>query len=455
MKLRQRQEKVWRFDDIVMAQEGRNGGKAVLLDNVEGSRGYLSTANTEKLNPKDITVSVWLKRKSTTNNTEGRILWNKETTQTDGNCWMSEGWFMGWTNGEAMAFVTDGSNLAVQKGNSDDILPVDEWVNVVSTFDSKTGEMVIYLDGDRYASAAVPGASITQNTDAAELMIGNSGYANGEGIGCVIDDIQIYDQALTQEQVGQLAGMSEQQFADTDAENISIASRVSKDFTLPVKGERGSDIVWKSDNDAIRIGENGAASVTQGSEDVTVKLTAVVTYGKASAEKVFEVTVVKENEPVEGLQKLSYDEIIDVGGTIGTRLKDAVNNYAMDYLYGQMMDGYLKEYENHSHSGWSWLEGEQPGKWLEAMANARWMDEDGSIEKAITDVVDRLAATQTTENRGATGYNQFAGYLGNATAEIRNSKPVKGMDPYEMYSTLNGLINVYQKYRSDNSGSCR
>lgn len=53
--------------------------------------------------------------------------------------------------------------------------------------------------------------------------------------------------------------------------------------------------------------------VTRGSEDVTVKLTAVVTYGKASAEKVFEVTVVKENEPVEGLQKLSYDEIIDVG----------------------------------------------------------------------------------------------------------------------------------------------
>ena len=77
----------------------------------------------------------------------------------------------------------------------------------------------------------------------------------------------------------------------------------------------------------------------------------------------------------------------------------------MDYLYGQRMDGYLREYENHSHSGWSWLEGEQPGKWLESMANARWMDEDGAIEEAVTVVVDRLAATQTTENRGATGYN--------------------------------------------------
>lgn len=107
----------------VSAAEGRNGGKAVLLDNASGSSGYLSTENTDKLNPSDMTVSVWLNRQSATNNTEGRILWNKETTATDSNCWQSEGWFMGWTNGEAMAFVTDGRNMAVQRGNSDDILP--------------------------------------------------------------------------------------------------------------------------------------------------------------------------------------------------------------------------------------------------------------------------------------------------------------------------------------------
>ena len=101
-----------------------------------------------------------------------------------------------------------------------------------------------------------------------------------------------------------------------------------------------------------------------------MKLTASVAYGKAIKERTFEVTVVKKNEPVKGLQKLGYDEIVDMGGTVGTRYKDAVQAYAMDYLYGQRMDGYLKEYENHSHSGWSWLEGEQPGKWLESMANA-------------------------------------------------------------------------------------
>ncbi len=434
---------------VTVAEGYGTGGKAVFLDNSDGNTGWLSTTNTDELNPKDMTVSVWLKRTETTSSKEGRILWNKETTATNRDCWMSDGWFVGWTPGEAMAFVTDGQNMAKQNGGSDDILPLNEWINIVSTFDSDTGEMVIYLDGAVYASSTVSGASITKNANAGEMLIGKSGYG-AEGLGCMIDDIRIYSQALTQEQVGQLAGLNDQGYADADAGELSVASRVSGDFTLPVAGSRGSVISWESDNDAIQIGENGAAAVTRGSADIPVKLTATVTYGTATVTKTFDVTVVKENEPVKGLQKLSYDEIIDVGGTVGTRLKDAVDNYAMDYLYGQMMDGYLKEYENHSHSGWSWLEGEQPGKWLESMANAKWMDEDGSIEKAITDVVDRLAATQTTENKSATGYNQFAGYLGNATAEIRNSKPVKGMDPYEMYSTLNGLIRVYENYKDDN-----
>lgn len=435
----------------VTAAEGYGAdGKAVFLDNTAGNTGWLSTPNTDKLNPEDITVSVWLKRTEGTNSKEGRILWNKETTATNGNCWMADGWFVGWTPGEAMAFVTDGQNMAKQDGGSDDILPLNEWINIVSTFDSATGEMVIYLNGAVYAESTVSGASITKNNNAAEMLIGKSGYGN-EGLGCAIDDIRIYSQALTQEQVGQLAGLNDQGYVDADAGDLNIASRVTGDFTLPVTGNRGSAISWESDNAAIQIGENGAATVTRGSEDTTVKLTATVTYGTATATQTFDVTVVKENQPVEGLQKLSYDEIIDVGGTVGTRLKDAVDNYAMDYLYGQMMDGYLREYENHSHSGWSWLEGEQPGKWLESMANAKWMDEDGSIEAAITDVVDRLAATQTTEDRSATGYNQFAGYLGNATESIRNSKPVKGMDPYEMYSTLNGLIRVYENYKEDNT----
>lgn len=435
--------------DKVTVQEGKDGGKGVLLDNASGKTGYLTTPNTDALNPEDITVSVWIKRKSTTNNTEGRILWNKELKETNSEAWQSNGWFFGWTTGESMAFVTNGPNMAVQKGNSDDLIPAEEWTNLTATFDSSTGVHTIYKNGKVFSTNTVAGASITKNANAADLMIGKSGYGDA-GIGCVLDDIQIYDQALSARQVGELAGISVKSMCEDDLNSLHIPSRASGDFTLPVKGANGSSITWTSDNEAIVIGENGKASVLRGDADVNVKLTAKAVLEDESAEKVFSVTVVKNYAETESLQKLGYDEIIDVQGTVGARLKEGVQNYAMNYLYGKgKLDGYLNEYQNHSHSSWSWLEGEQPGKWLESVSNARWMDKNGEIKAAITHVVDRLSETQTKENRSATGYNQFAGYLGNGTAQIRNSKPVKGMDPYEMYSTLNGLISVYENYKTD------
>ncbi|SHF40332.1 LamG-like jellyroll fold domain-containing protein [Lactonifactor longoviformis] len=435
--------------DKVTVKEGYNGGKAVLLDNTSGNTGYLTVPNTDELNPQDITVSVWLKRTSGTNK-EGRVLWNKEMKETDRDAWKSDGWFLGWTSGEAMALVTDGANMAVQKGNSEELLPKDKWTNITATFDSATGEHIIYKDGAAFVSNTVSGASITKNMDAAELLIGKSGYGDA-GIGCVLDDIRIFDQALSEQQVGEIAGLGDTDYAKQDAESINIPQRVTEDFLLPLEGKSGSSISWESFDEAIKIDEGGTAAVTRGEEDNLVKLTATVTYGTATETKDFEVTVVKANQPVEGLKKLSSDEILNVGGTIGARLEDAANVYGMDFLYKQRMQISLDEYKNHSHSHWRWLEGEQPGKWLEAMANYKWLDKDGEIKAAITDVVEQLAATQTVEDKSATGYNQFAGYLGNSTASLRNSSPVKGMDPYEMYSTLNGLINVYEKYRGDDT----
>ncbi len=429
--------------DVVSVTADRKGGKALVLDNVSGKQGYLTTPNTDELNGSSLTASVWLKRLHSLNG-DGRVFWAKKGAQWDGN-----GWFMGWTAGESMAFVSNGGNVASKIGTPNDGLPENEWTNIVSVFDDQTDTITIYQDGEVIAEKYTAGASITKNTDITEMMIGCSGYGD-EGLGCAIDDVAVYDCALTADQVAELAGFTEQDFLDSDAENLTVAKYVTADFTLPLKGARGSEITWTSDHEAIRIGADGRASVTRTDKNVEVTLTATLTYGSKKTTKAFQVTVVKTAEPVDGLQKLDSSEIIDVGGSIGAKLKDAMQNYAMDYLYGQRMQAYLDEYKNHSHSAWSWLEGEQPGKWLEAMSNCKWMDKDGSIEAAITDVVDQLAATQTKEDRSASGYNQFAGYLGNATPAIRSSKPVKGMDPYEMYSTLNGLVNVYQKYQADN-----
>ena len=431
-------ETVTVYDNVSLV-EGHNGGKAVDLS---FNKGYLTVPNTDKLNPESLTVSVWLRRVESANQ-EARVMWAKPN-----NSWNGNGWFIGWTTGESMALVTDGRNMAVQKASADTLLPLNEWTNITGVFDGETGDMILYQDGVSFASAQVTGASITKST-LTDILIGKSGYG-AVGIGCYADDFKIYDKALTAREVALLAGLTEQELLDADVDALTTVTRATSDFVLSLEGANGSVITWESDNEAIKLDGDGNAVVTRSNKDVKVTLTAELTLGESKATKTFEVTVVKENQPIEGVQKLSSDEIVSVGGTIGKRLSDAVDNYAMNYLYGQRMTAYLNEYKNHSHSGWSWLEGEQPGKWLESMSNYKWMN-DSEIDAAIKDVVTRLAETQTVEDKSKSGYNQFGGYLGNATTDIRNNTPVKGMDPYEMYSTLNGLINVYDKYKEDDT----
>lgn len=131
---------------------------------------YLSTANTEELNPSSLTASIWLKRNSEIpTGAQRRVFWAKQM-----GTWDTDGWFTGWTNNEAMALVVDGPDLVLTYGDVNELLPMDEWVNIITMFDSETGELSIYKNGQEIASETIPGASITKST-AEEFFIGLSG----------------------------------------------------------------------------------------------------------------------------------------------------------------------------------------------------------------------------------------------------------------------------------------
>ena len=72
------------------------------------------------------------------------------------------------------------------------------------------------------------------------------------------------------------------------------------DFTLPVKGDKGSVITWESDKDAVVV--NGSvAKVTRpaiGNENVSGTLTATVTSGSEKVVKKFAYTVIALKESV-------------------------------------------------------------------------------------------------------------------------------------------------------------
>lgn len=75
-----------------------------------------------------------------------------------------------------------------------------------------------------------------------------------------------------------------------DKSNLSLPSTITEDFTLPLTGTNRSIISWQSNSTAITI-NGGNAIVTRGTEDISVELTATITYGTASDTWIKSVTV--------------------------------------------------------------------------------------------------------------------------------------------------------------------
>src|SRR5690554_5242514 len=96
---------------------------------------------------------------------------------------------------------------------------------------------------------------------------------------------------------------TDQEKVDEAKEALTIDEEVTADFELPLEGLNGTTITWESDDNAIEInGKN--ATVTRGTEDVTVTLTATITLNDATATKTFEVTVKAEEVIVIDLEAI-------------------------------------------------------------------------------------------------------------------------------------------------------
>jgi DUF1680 family protein len=106
------------------------------------------------------------------------------------------------------------------------------------------------------------------------------------------------------------------------------------------------------------------------------------------------------------------------------RLKDRILSEEFIRLHERKVHrvlGFTKTYDD-----WFWL-GEQVGKWLDASAYAGLIADDQELLGRVHEVIERLARSQEED-----------GYLGVTIRHHRN--PVRGMELYEMYYVLHGLL---------------
>ncbi len=129
--------------------------------------------------------------------------------------------------------------------------------------------------------------------------------------------------------------------------------------------------------------------------------------------------------PVQTL--VSPKQVSNIGGFIGERFEANLNGRLKNW---HLMEEFIRMHEAKDHDGWFWL-GEQVGKWLDGAAYAWSISGDERLKEAIEEILVRLRKSQEDD-----------GYLG-ITRRIQRT-PVRGMQLYEWYYVLHGLLVCHE-----------
>jgi len=133
---------------------------------------------------------------------------------------------------------------------------------------------------------------------------------------------------------------------------------------------------------------------------------------------------------------LNVGDVRDFGGFIGSRMNANKDGYLKKFE----IDRQIKLIEERKHKDWWWI-GEQSGKWIESSVIVSRQSDDAELRRKAEEMLRRLIASQEPE-----------GYVGVTPKEVRTpAKPLRGMDPYELYFTLHALITAYEQWDDKSS----
>ncbi len=116
-------------------------------------------------------------------------------------------------------------------------------------------------------------------------------------------------------------------------------------------------------------------------------------------------------------------------GFVGTRWQANIKGSLKVFA----IDRYVRMLEERKHRDWWWA-GEQQGKWLESSVLSSVIAHDAELGAKTQEVLARILKAQGPD-----------GYLGiSDPAVLSETKPLRGMDPYEQYFTFHGLLTAWE-----------
>jgi hypothetical protein len=165
-----------------------------------GTNDYISVANDPSLNPDSITVEAWVNYSASPSSYDTFIV--NKTIGADQGYGLGDGYYeatgepLSWGNYSFTLATTD-SYYSVDSGIS---VKVNEWVQVVGTYDDTTGIAKIFVNGQEKNQRYLPSAIVKDNN---ELDIGTHLLTPIRSFNGLIDEVAIYNRALTSNEVQQ------------------------------------------------------------------------------------------------------------------------------------------------------------------------------------------------------------------------------------------------------------
>ncbi|MCW3807515.1 LamG-like jellyroll fold domain-containing protein [Plebeiibacterium marinum] len=196
-------------------------------------------------------------------------------------------------------------------------IPTNQWVHVAISYQwsGLSGTATFYINGNNVGSVSnLPyraGSTLGTTTD---NYIAHSRWAQDtNGFDGVLDDIRIYNRALTSEDIISLIGL-EELYNQYDLLDLGDLSSVTNNLSLPVTGgSNGVTISWDSSHNTIIDNEGNVTRPDYFDYDVT--LTATLSYGTFSIEKEFTATVLADESSAFTSELLVQFDFSDVDNT--------------------------------------------------------------------------------------------------------------------------------------------
>ncbi len=128
---------------------------------------------------------------------------------------------------------------------------------------------------------------------------------------------------------------------------------------------------------------------------------------------------------------VKVSEVLGIDGFFGQRMKLNRDTYLTNFP----IDKYVDFVVNRQHTGWDWTRAEQHGKWIESAYLSSIQGKDKALYDKAQKVLRQIIASQEPN-----------GYLGATAKSYRSAeRPIRGMDPYELYFVFHAFETVYEE----------